>query len=148
MSQDENKLGEVKYLADKQKDRYLKPKRQKHSHEKKLQVVSEALTPGASISAVARRHGLNTNLVFTWIRQYEGGSLLAPSRRELALELEKFISAGLIPRPEKPEDRREELPQGDVIEIETRGGVKVRLSGAVNGRILNMILAELWKLPS
>lgn len=61
------KLAEVKYLLIKGKDGYWRKERQKHSHEKKLQVVAEALTPGGSVAAVARKHGLNTNLIFSWI---------------------------------------------------------------------------------
>ncbi len=41
MALEDNRQGEVKYLADKQKNRSLKPPRQKHNHEKKLQVVAE-----------------------------------------------------------------------------------------------------------
>src|ERR1700687_3598144 len=104
MSQDDNNLAEIKYLKDKGKARLWNAPRQKHSHEKKLQVVAEALTPGASVSSVARKHGLNTNLVFAWIRMYENGVLLAPDRRELEKEMQKFVIAGLIP---KPPDRTE-----------------------------------------
>lgn len=144
MAQEENKPAQVKYLV---KDGYLKRQRQKHSHEKKLQVVSEALTPGASVAAVARRHGINTNLVFSWIRQYENGSLLAPDRRVLEREMQKFVVAGLIPKPEEPAVRQA-LPEGGVIEIESGSGIKVRLKGCVEGRILSLVLAELRKLPS
>jgi transposase-like protein len=147
MAQDEGRSGEVKYLADKQKDRYLKPPRQKHSHEKKLQVVSEALTPGASISAVARRHGINTNLVFSWIRMYENGCLLSPSRRDLEREMQKFVVAGLLPKPQEPGERQH-LPEGGMIEIENGSGVKVRLTGSVDGKTLALVMAELRKLPS
>ena len=35
--------------------------------------VGETLEPGASVSAVARRHGLNTNLLFTWRREMGRG---------------------------------------------------------------------------
>lgn len=147
MAQDENKLAEVKYLVNKPKDRYLKPPRQKHSHEKKLQVVSEALTPGASVSAVARRHDINTNLVFSWIRMYENGCLLSPSRRDLGREMQKFVVAGLLPKPQEPGERQR-LPDGGMIEIENGSGVKVRLTGNVDGKTLGLVLAELWKLPS
>lgn len=35
----------------------------------KRQIVAESLAPGASVSAVARRHDINTNMLFTWRRQ-------------------------------------------------------------------------------
>jgi transposase len=35
----------------------------------KRRIVAETLAPGASVSVVARRHDLNTNMLFTWRRQ-------------------------------------------------------------------------------
>ena len=42
----------------------------RYSREFKRLVVKETLVPGASVSAVALRHRLNTNMVFTWRRWY------------------------------------------------------------------------------
>ncbi|ARU20791.1 DNA repair protein RadA [Ralstonia solanacearum] len=39
--------------------------------------MQETLVPGASVSAVARRHGVNANQVFGWRKQYQEGSLTA-----------------------------------------------------------------------
>jgi transposase-like protein len=147
MAQEENKLVEVKPLLIKGKDGYWRKPRQKHSHEKKLQVVAEALTPGASVSAVARKHGLNTNLVFSWIRMYENGVLLAPDRRELEKEMQKFVIAGLIPKPPERAELQQ-LPDEGVVEIESKLGFKVRLSGKVDRSLLQLVLSEIWKLPS
>lgn len=35
----------------------------------KQRIIEESLEPGASVSVVARRYDLNTNLLFTWRRQ-------------------------------------------------------------------------------
>jgi transposase len=43
------------------------------SAEEKRRIVAESFTPGASVSKVAQRYGLNANLLFTWRRQ-EGRS--------------------------------------------------------------------------
>jgi transposase len=32
-------------------------------------MVAESFTPGASVSKVAQRYGVNANLLFTWRRQ-------------------------------------------------------------------------------
>ena len=146
MAQEENKLAEVKPLYVKGKDGYWRKERKKHSHEKKLQVVAEALTPGASVSSVARKHGLNTNLVFSWIRMYENGCLLAPDRRELEKEMQKFVVAGLLPKPEEPGEKQK-LPEGGMIEVEDRSGVKVGLTGSMDAKTFGIIMAELRKLP-
>lgn len=47
-------------------------------------MIAETLEPGASVSTVAQRHGVNANLLFTWRRQ-EGK--LAPSGEEGAIKL-------------------------------------------------------------
>ena len=146
MAQNEDKTGEVKYLIPKEKGGYWSHKRQKHSHEKKLQVVAEALTPGVSVASVARKHGLNTNLVFSWIRMYENGALLAPDRRDLEREMQKFIVAGLLPKPEEPGEKQK-LPEGGMIEVEDRSGVKVRLTGNMDAKTFAIIMAELRRLP-
>ncbi|MCI0466677.1 MAG: transposase [Beijerinckiaceae bacterium] len=43
------------------------------SLEQKQQIVAEALAANVSVAEVARRHELNANLVFNWIRQARAG---------------------------------------------------------------------------
>jgi len=45
------------------------------SLEERQRIVAEALAPDASVASVARRHGLNANLVFKWIRRAREGWL-------------------------------------------------------------------------
>ncbi|MDP9651883.1 transposase [Paraburkholderia caledonica] len=52
-------------------------RRRRRSVQEKVAIVQETLEPGATVSAVARRHGLNPNQVFAWCKQYEEGSLAA-----------------------------------------------------------------------
>jgi Transposase/IS66 Orf2 like protein len=46
--------------------------RRRWSEEERRRIVAESFEPGASVSVVARRHDLNTNLLFTWRRRYGG----------------------------------------------------------------------------
>jgi transposase len=39
-------------------------RRRRRTAQEKIAIVQETLTPGASVSAVARRHGVNPNQVF------------------------------------------------------------------------------------
>jgi transposase len=48
-------------------------RRRARSLDERKRIVEEALAPGASVAAVARRHGLNANLVFKWIRRSREG---------------------------------------------------------------------------
>lgn len=43
----------------------------------KMRMVEESLEPGASVSLVARRHGVNPNQLFTWRRLAAHGALTA-----------------------------------------------------------------------
>jgi transposase len=36
----------------------------------KRRIVAESFEPGASVAVVARRHGVNANLLFTWRRRF------------------------------------------------------------------------------
>ena len=40
--------------------------RRSWSDEEKRRIVAEAVLPGASVADIARRHGVNANLVFNW----------------------------------------------------------------------------------
>src|SRR4029077_3834334 len=48
-------------------------RRRTRSLDERKRIVEEALAPGISVAAVARRHGLNANLIFKWIRRSRGG---------------------------------------------------------------------------
>ena len=48
-------------------------RRRVRSEDEKRRIVGETFEPGVSVSAVARRHGLNTNLLFTWRREMGRG---------------------------------------------------------------------------
>ena len=57
-------------------------RRRTRSLDDRKRIVEEALASGTSVAAVARRHGLNANLVFKWIRRSREGWL--DRRREPA----------------------------------------------------------------
>src|SRR6516225_10000033 len=47
-------------------------RRRRWSDEDKARIVAECEAPGSSVSLVARRHDLNTNLLFAWRRRVRG----------------------------------------------------------------------------
>ena len=49
-------------------------RRRSYTPDFRLQVIAETRRPGASVAEVARRHDLNTNVVFHWLRdpRYNG----------------------------------------------------------------------------
>jgi transposase len=86
-------------------------------------LVAETLAPGATVHAVARRHGVNTSQLFTW-------------RQQLRLELEPlaapptpgFAAVAIVPVM-PPSVADVPVPSG-LIEIELPDGGRVRISGA------------------
>ena len=98
-----------------------KRKRRSYSKSFKRRVVAETLEPGASVAAVARRHGLNANMVFLW----RGDPRFGPGRDATAfLPVEVTTNAATAP----PEPAR--AGGADRIEIDLTSGHRLTLSGA------------------
>jgi transposase-like protein len=51
----------------------------------KLKIVSESLAPNASVTEVARRHGLNPNLIYRW--RHQAKAALCRGRLKVSLAL-------------------------------------------------------------
>ena len=93
----------------------------------KRRIVGESLAPGASASVVARRYDVNANQLFKWRRQYEAaGSGDRPA---------------LVPVAVWPSGPAGGC--GGTIEIDLAGGVRVRLSGAVDVAVVRQVLKQL-----
>jgi len=87
--------------------------RRSWSDEEKRRIVAEAVLPGASVADIARRHGVNANLVFNW-RKIARAALSATEPNALAVcsqataslaaaEHCEFIPIGVIGRSEDKE---------------------------------------------
>src|SRR5215469_13989456 len=66
-------------------------RRRRFSVEQKLAVLSEAMAPGANLSAVVRRHGLLPAQVYKWRRLVELGVIGVPG----ASELPSFVAVAI-----------------------------------------------------
>src|ERR1700678_2400538 len=47
-------------------------RRRQRTHEQKARIVAESYLPSMTVSAVARRHAINTNQLFQWRRELGG----------------------------------------------------------------------------
>lgn len=113
-------------------------KRRRYSDAFKRQVVAEASEDGVSASSVARRHGLNTNLVFNWRRRF--GANATPT----------FIPAVIVPEEDALESsgaerfipRSTEAVRSDgTMEVVCHGGRRIVLAADFDARALVRLLS-------
>jgi transposase len=120
------------------------------TNEEKRRIVAEALVPGASVAAVARKHGVNANLLFGWRRLHKRG-LLEQCREPASLLPVTVTTPTVLPdrnsRPTRAVQavRRPAVPAigPGHIEIELPGDVRVRVHGRVEVDALSAVLAAL-----
>jgi transposase-like protein len=119
----------------------------------KLAIVEEASQPGASVSRVARKHGVNANLVFAWIRLHRRG-LLQTQRQGKPVPLlpVKISTPTLTPtdraKPPSGDQRTQRSDSGEVameamLELVLSDGTRVRLYGDAQRAVLDRILKQL-----
>jgi transposase len=107
--------------------------RRRWSDEAKRQLVAETLLSGATVHAVAQRHGVNTSQLFTWRKRFR--SELGRPRAEPPVPM--FAAVELAPARDVSETAEQPVAEADavrpagVIEIELPQGGRVRISGAV-----------------
>ena len=114
-------------------DRAKRPRRS-FTEEFKRQVVAEALEPGASAAAVARRHDLNANLLFTWKRRY------GMSDRFLPVEVSEAEPAKAPTSDEPVEQRRLEFTS---LEIVLANGNRISVNGDLDADTLCRLVRSL-----
>lgn len=110
----------------------------------KRRLVAATLVPGASVSRIARQHGLNTNLLFTWRRQLGAIRTLVaarvarstPALLPVTIEPQRVEVGADAPAPASRE------PSNGCIEIEIGAG-RVRLHGVVDVPLVEAVLRML-----
>lgn len=116
-----------------------KKARRIYTDEERVQIVQEVLKPGACVADVARRHGINDNLVFNWRRMYQHGLLPGSPAQLVPVQVtenppqEEVLA---LPAPKEPP-----MPACQ-IEIDLRG-YRVRIFGAAPGEVVREVLLVL-----
>jgi transposase len=148
------------------------PPRRQYTLEFKRRLVEETFVPGSSVSIVARRHDINSNLVFAWRKAYREGTLGASNKRlkAAASPAQELIRIGVIegsdglrpmrvgsnastPSPATPRPKTASVPRDysafecGAIEIELSNGVKLRVGPGVDEACLRLVLAVTRQLP-
>lgn len=62
-------------------------RRRRWTLEQKLALVEEVSRPGASVAAVANRHGMSRSLLFEWRRQVRDGTMPGVARADVTATL-------------------------------------------------------------
>jgi transposase len=108
-------------------DRTVK-RRRRYSLEEKQAILKAAATPGATVSEVARVHGIGRSLIHNWRRQ-EAVAVLGATVR--------FTPVALAPD-------RTATPAAGTIEIEL-DGVRLRVDATVDEQALKRVLRALGR---
>lgn len=109
--------------------------------EEKQRMVAEATAPGASVAEVARRHGVNANLLFGWCRQERQGVLGQRTRTPAVKLLPVQVSCEPEVRPATPSLPRE--PEEGRIEITLAKDARIAIIGAVAAERIEQVLTML-----
>jgi transposase len=92
------------------------PKRRFYSPEFKLQAVGECGQAGASIAAVALKHGVNANIVHRWLREHSQGTLVVQPLAFVPVTL-TAPSTPPLPEPPAPPDIRIQVQRANTTVI-------------------------------
>ena len=138
-------------------------KRRRWSLEARQRIIAEALAPGASVAAVARRHDLNANLIFKWLRRSREGWLdrrRAPAKQMTAAQT--FVPVEVQPSVVSPgwalmslpaatmpaisgRESRKSARRG-VMEVSLPNGARLSLDADVDAQALRRVLSALGDL--
>jgi transposase len=119
------------------------PQRQRRSVGEKCRIVEQILKPGASVARVALAHGVNTNLLFTWRRQYCQG-LLSDKNTELVKLLPVHVSEAQGSKAHRSSSRQVAAAVAGTIQVEFPKG-HICISGSVDGEALRLVLEHLLR---
>ena len=114
-------------------------RRQAWTRAQKAQIVTESAAPGANISEVARRHGVNRGLLTTWRRMAGLGSRPVDGAAAPGDEEPLFVPIALSMDPPHAHPTRAGLVPGR-IEVELRAG-RVVLTGALDPHLAAAVIA-------
>ena len=110
-------------------------RRRSWSAEEKARIVAESAAPGANISAVARRNGLNRGLLTVWRRE---AGVVPPAVMPTFVP----ITVADEPMPAVRAERRKPFPQAAPgrIEVDLRSG-RLLFDGAVDPDLAAAVIA-------
>lgn len=120
-----------------------KANRRHHDRAFKQDLVRQSLEPGASVSAIAMRSGINANMLFKWRREHVQAAVDTPPTVLLPIEVAQATEVVSIPTSAAPAPSSSRpVARSGVIELEF-AGAQLRLRGAVDEDSLCSVLRAL-----
>jgi len=110
--------------------------RRRRTRAEKEAIVAELNAPGATVSAVARKHNIASSLLFRWRRQFRGKRAKAASRSR------SFVPV-MLAAPQSARATKSGSPEGmssGLIEIELAHGRRIRVDGSVDVAVLRRVI--------
>ena len=105
-------------------------RRRSYSEAQRQEILEQVAQPGVSVAAVARRHGINDNLIYTWRKQQREAC-----GEMLPVTVIPDAGAQALASPPGVSDAR--------IEIRTKQGHVIQLGADVEVRMVQAILTAL-----
>ena len=125
-------------------------RRRRWTPEQKLALVEEVSRPGASVAAVADRHGMSRSLLFEWRRQVREGTMPGVVRAETAPALVPVRIVENAPPKEASRSRAPSRGSGErsgksaaTVEVVLRNGRVLRVAEAIGPEVLARLAAAL-----
>lgn len=118
-------------------------RRRKWSTREKVQIVQEALRPGARLQEVAQRHGLHPSLLTRWRAQHRAAAKKVIGREARLIPVE--VERGTRPRNRFMQSvgASENSSKLGAIEVEFSSGRRLCIQGVVDAGTLSTVLQEL-----
>ena len=122
-------------------------RRRRWAVEQKLALVEEVSRPGASVAAVADRHGMSRSLLFEWRRQVHEGTMPGVVRADAAATLVPIRVVDDAPRPRPPSPSRKPVMRPGkavaMIEVVLSNGRVLRVCETIQPEVLGRLAAAL-----
>ena len=121
-------------------------RRRRWTIERKLALVEEASRPGASVSALAGRHGMSPSLIFTWRRQLREGTMpgvVGAAPGVLTLVPVRIVEEATTPPRAETRPRPERPAKAATIEVVLPNGRMLRVPETIRPEVLGRLAAAL-----